>query len=89
MISPMATLLSCVTTRIRILCNMNLIILSVCFKFKEYKLHLQCFSSFFLSIYIEISIFTTGNCFFVSKRLQINILYTPLFYNLCGFITHL
>lgn len=34
------------------------------------------FFFFFLSIYIKISIFTTGNCFFVSKRLQINILYT-------------
>lgn len=46
-INPMATLLSCVTTRMRILCNMNLIILSVCFKFREYKLHSQCFLSFF------------------------------------------
>ena len=68
MINPMATLLSCVTTRMRILCNMNLIILSVCFKFNEYKLHLQCFSSFFLSIYIKISIFTTGNCFFCFEK---------------------
>lgn len=36
------------------------------------------FFFFFLSIYIKISIFTTGNCFFVSKRLQINILIYPI-----------
>ena len=47
------------------------------------------FFFFFLSIYIKISIFTTGNCFFVSKRLQINISYTPSFYNLCGFKANL
>ena len=36
------------------------------------------FFFFFLSIYMKISIFTTGNCFFVSKRLQINILIYPI-----------
>jgi|GEM_PF-2296626 len=36
------------------------------------------FFFFFLSIYIKISIFTTGNYYFVSKRLQINISYTPI-----------
>ena len=36
------------------------------------------FFFFFLSIYIKISIFTTGNYCFVSKRLQINISYTPI-----------
>lgn len=36
------------------------------------------FFFFFLSIYIKISIFTTGNYYFVSKRLQINISYAPI-----------